>query len=335
MLFATVGGHDAWYTRAFHSLPRVGELLTALLAAIALAGIVRGIYRRTLGRRGDRYDRLRRLGTNAQLTFFTSVLGDPPAMRRTVEGQVTRFDENGKRYSEPRRYIEAVYIDRDFYVHVVADEDETVHTYSVTTRRKRFRPSFRPPGAFFAERPWPLRRWERTRYRVRRTKKVTLGKSRFADLDRPDNAASWVGAHTAHYFETHYLGNPGYYQTFIYSINDTGAWAYDAPFNATEPDMRWGFSHAPVDPKLALAEAAALAHAGHKPDEEEIAELLQDDPPLPDALQRFRRQARINTYTVVGPEFFLDDYPGAGGRIDEYPIIFGANSGRVRTIGEE
>lgn len=44
----------------------------------------------------------------------------------------------------------------------------------------------------------------------------------FADLGRPDRAAGWVGAHSWHYFETYYFGNPGNYQTFVYSINDAG-----------------------------------------------------------------------------------------------------------------
>src|SRR4051794_39818828 len=103
------------YDRALDSLPRVGELLTALLAAIALAGLIRSIYRKTLGRRRDRYSRLRRLGTNAQLSFFEAVLGEPPAMRRTVEGHVTRYDNIGDPYREPKKYIECVWIDRDYF----------------------------------------------------------------------------------------------------------------------------------------------------------------------------------------------------------------------------
>jgi hypothetical protein len=336
-----LGSNDPWYTRALDSLPRIGELLAALLAAIALAGIVRGIYRRTLGRRRDRYARIRRLGTNGQLSFFTSVLGEPPAMRRRVVGQMTTFDDNGERQVQSRTFIETVYIDRDFYVHAVADQDETVHAFSVTTRSKGFRPPFRPPGALIAERRWPLRKWERTRYRIERNQRITLGKTRFAELQRPDNAAWWVGAHNAHYFETHYLGNPGYYQHFVYSVNDAGFWAFDAPFNAEDPDFSWGFEGDLEDAGLALAEADAAAdgaeggadEAEGQPPVEDVASLEDDQ--LPENLRLFRRQARVNTYTVIGPALFLDDYPGAEGRIDQYPVIFGANSGRVRTLGRD
>jgi hypothetical protein len=128
------------------SLPQVAELLTALLAAVALVGVARGSYRRTLGRRRDRYLRLRRLGTRTQLSFFTSVIGEPPAIRRTREVMVTNsYNEEYRACREPKDFTEAVYVDSDFYLHVLADEDETVHAFSVTSRRKAFRPIFRPP----------------------------------------------------------------------------------------------------------------------------------------------------------------------------------------------
>src|SRR6266508_283303 len=106
---------DSWYHRLADSFPRFSELLSALLAAVAVVGLVRGGYRRTLGRRRDRYARLERLGTNAQLSFFSSALGEPPAMRRTVDSSVTRFDEAGNPYPEPKNWIECIWIDRDYY----------------------------------------------------------------------------------------------------------------------------------------------------------------------------------------------------------------------------
>jgi hypothetical protein len=41
----------------------------------------------------------------------------------------------------------------------------------------------------------------------------------------------------------------------------------------------------------------------------------------------------VNTYTVIGPDLALDDYPGAEGRLDQYPVTFGVNDYRVRTLG--
>jgi hypothetical protein len=341
-----VAAHGApWYDRASDSLPNIAELLTALVAAAAVVGFVRARLRRTLWRRRDRYARLARLGTNAQLSFFSSVLGEPPATRRTVHGQMTSYDDMGRPQFAPKEFTEAVWIDRDFYVHTIADSDASVQAYSVTTRSKRFRPKFYPPGGYYAQRRWPLRRWERFRYRTIANAGVTLGKTRLIELGQPDCAASWLGAHNWHYFEKHYLGNPGYYQTFVYSINDAGA-ASDAPFDQMQPDISYGFDSSPIDAGLALEQAAAQADAaaddalptaGASGNDVEIdvGELAADveDPPLPEALQTFRRRARVNTYTVIAPDLAIDDYPGVEGRLDQYPVTFGVSSYRVRTLG--
>ena len=148
-LFAAVRTRAAvnpWYDSLLEWLGRVAEILAALVAAGAVLGFAWGLYRRTLGRRRDRYGRLARLGTNGQISFFSSVLGEPPAMRRTEQSTGTHYDDAGDSYLEPKTWIECVWIDRDFYVHTIADEDETVHAYSVTTRSKHFRPTFRQPG---------------------------------------------------------------------------------------------------------------------------------------------------------------------------------------------
>lgn len=50
------------------------SLIGAAAALLVLAGAARAWYRRTLGRRRDRYGRLARLGTRAQLSFFEAVL---------------------------------------------------------------------------------------------------------------------------------------------------------------------------------------------------------------------------------------------------------------------
>jgi hypothetical protein len=76
----------SWYHRVGTGL----AYAPALAAVLALLAAVRAWYKRTLGRRRDRYDRLSRLGTNAHLTFFTAVLGEPPAMHRSLRSEVKR-----------------------------------------------------------------------------------------------------------------------------------------------------------------------------------------------------------------------------------------------------
>jgi hypothetical protein len=326
--------HKEWYQRAGDSLPGVAETLTAVVAAIALAGFVRIFYRRTLGRRRDSYARLKRLGTHAQLSFFTSVLGEPPALRRSLLSDVAIYDDDGTPRRETRQFIEAVYIDRDFYVQVYGDHDETVQAYSVTTRSKRFKPRFRSPGGWSAERRW-LRRWPRFRYRFVPHPTVKLGKTRFIELgERPDCAAAWLGAHNAHYFEAYYYGNPGYYQHFVYSINDAGARAWEAPWSDATRDLKWGFADLRREPGETTEQFMARAFALGV--EERLRAGDDQDGQVtepPDELQEFRRRSRMNTYTVVGLGLALDDYPGAEGRLDQYPVGFGVNSARVRTVG--
>jgi hypothetical protein len=337
----------AWYDRAFDSLSRVAEILTALLAAIAVAGVARGIYRRTLGRRRDRYARLSRLGANAQISFFSSVLGEPPAMERSLTSDVTSYDDHGRPRKTPMDFREAVWIDRDFYVHALADEDGTVHAYSVTTRNKRFRPTFQIPGGTAEDATW----FDRLRgrdFHYRPNVAVKLGKTHFAALGRPGQAAAWLGAHNWHYFEPYYFGNPGYYQNFVFSINDAGVGI--PPFNPDyKRDFSWGFGDDSLDTRFDIAEAIGASDEavadppveGELGADSEIAEQdlylpVDEDPPLPPEFEAFRRSARINTYTVIGPGLALDDYPLAeGDRLDLYPVIFGVSSGLVRTLGGE
>jgi hypothetical protein len=329
-------------------LGNAGQFLAALVAAVALLNLVRGTYRRTVGRRWDRYARIERLATNGQISFFSSVLAEPPAMRRTVEATVTSFDNTGNAHREPKTWLEVVWIDRDFYVHAVADKDETIHAYSVTTRSRRFHPKLKPPGGSFVERGWVLRQLGFAE-KFKGAPAVKLGKTRFQDLGRPDLAAAWIGAHNLHYFEDFWGGNPGLYQHFVYSINDAGwgAWDSEIPYEEMS-DFSWGFTGGIFDPKLALDQIALQLDAGNdeepepqpmsesEGDEDEFAEILESEAePLPAFYDAFRRRARFNTYTVIGPELAIDDYPFFTPPPENYPTIFGPNSFRIRTLARD
>ncbi len=280
-----------------------------LVAALALLAGLRAWFMRTLGRRRNRYERLGRLGTNAHLSFFASVLGEPPAIRRSLVSKVEVWHEGSdEAVLEDRLFFESVWIDRDYYVHAFSDRDDAVAAFSVTTRNPKFRPTLRSPGYTLEERSWLL---STLGFRERRRPlfEVTLGKTRFAALDEPGigtKSSAWVGAHNLHYFEAHYYGNPGNYQWYVFSINDAGAMAWAAPMVGTlmpteAPwDFDWGFG---------------------------------DDPPYEEmsGWQEFRHRARVNTYTVISPTLRVEDYPP---RTDlrTYPAAFGPNSAHVRTL---
>jgi len=204
-------------------------LLGSFAGLLAIGGVTRAWWRRTLGRRADRYARLARLGTGAHLSFFAAVLGEPPAMRNStikddyvdwVSSEDPDFDpsiENQTRLVA-RRFEVSTFIDRDYYVQAITDDDETVLAFSVTTRSPRFQPVYqvhRPPGL--------IERWRwRKRFGApfRPLVKLKLGRTTFADLDPrdPEQFAGphfliSMGAHNHAYSEMTYKGNPGNYQS--------------------------------------------------------------------------------------------------------------------------
>lgn len=287
-------------------------------ALLTLGATVRLWFRNSIGRRRDRYRRLARLGTGAQLSFFESVLGEPPAISRTItksdyleyvtsEDPEYRPDAGDAQWrAVSMDFVESVFIDHDYYVQTITDSDQTVVAFSVTTRSRRFRPVYEVhprPGWF-----------DRRRYRKRSGEAwaplvhVQLGKTRFTDLDDPDpdrfagpHFRISVGAHNYDYSEFAYFGNPGSYQSFVWTASDvTGA-------------GRFG------DGVAVQGEINGLEW----PDPD------TDDGPEPDwaqmpAAQRFRRETTITTYTVVHQSLWLER---------NYPLgRFGPHVNDVRTL---
>jgi hypothetical protein len=297
-------------TTWFH---RVGTGLAyapAFATVLALLAGARAWFRRTLGRRKDRYDRIALLGTNAHLSFFTSVLSEP-AMHRSLVSYVSVLREGGGDEEiefelQERAFLESIYIDRDFYVQAFSDVDGAVVAFSVTTRSRRFRPALRSPGSYHTG----LGRIERL-LRLSEGEpifEIKLGKSRFTSLGEPQKAAAWVGARRMSYYEAYWLGNPGHYQWYVFSINDAGAIAWDAPLIGTilgqdgPWEFEWGFSG----------------------EEESNWEKVP-------GWREFRRKARPSTYTIIGPTLSIDDYPPRTPE-REYPASFGPDHDHVRTL---
>lgn len=291
---------------------------------LAIAAAVRGWYRRTLGRRRDRYARVVRLGTGAQLAFFIAVLGEPPAIRRSivkvdyielVDRDDERFYTQGAAYDSeeelrevrsPRRFTECFFVDRDYYVQTISDDDETVLAYSVTSRRKRFKPLFEGPRNF----------GRRERLRIRRRLGgvwtplfcVRLGRTRFSDQD-PTDANDFagphlrvsVGARTFAYSEFAYYGNPGHYQTYVFTSSSAAGEASVGDVSGVQQEI----------------------DANEWPDPESTAA----DPSWQQLLttQRFRRDTAITTITtitVMAMELSTENYPTS----------YGPHGDEVRTL---
>jgi hypothetical protein len=295
-----------WPSDAIGTLPDIAGLIGGLAALGLIWNGARQWYRRTLGRRRDRYSRLARLGPGAQLSFFTSVLGEPPAVRRTI----TKDDyvEYGYSQNEPvktytqRAFTECFYIDRDYYVQTISDADETVLAFSVTTRHPGFTPTFRVPKQLPLIERW---RWERRfRVRYRALFKVRLARTHFSDLDpkHPDEFAGphfrvGAGARSFSYAEFRSFGNPGLYQTYV--------------FTASSASRRAAFG--PIGDVIAEI------------DGEEWPGPDRDDQPLWEdmpATRRFRAATTVTTYTVIGPTVSAENFPSS----------FGPREDHVRTI---
>jgi hypothetical protein len=274
-------------------------IITVLGGAAALLTVgaaLREWYRRTLGRRRDRYERLGRLGTQAQLSFFESVLGEPPAMRKTITAEVQEYEaEAAEMLSVEREFIECFFIDRDYYVQVVCDIEETVIAFSVTTRSNRFRPTFKVPTGY-GRRRRRRRRWKKQTGESFRTYfEVTLGKTRFERLRNdvgPPRRKIEVGARTYFFTELYGFGNPGHYQTFCFTASVAAV-------------------QAPIGPIADLAQSIGRGWV-EEPSDSEGADLLR----------RVRHETPITTYTVLGPMVSAENYPST----------FGPHGDEVRTL---
>jgi hypothetical protein len=276
-------------------------LLASLAGLLAIGGAARAWWRRTLGRRANRYARLARLGTGAHLSFFVSVLGEPPAMRSSIVKAdyvewVSSDDADFDTSAEPqtrlvsRHFEVSTFIDRDYYVQTITDDDETVLAFSVTTRSRRFHPVYQVHRKLGVIERWRWRRRWGQAYRP--LVNIKLGKTTFADLDPkdPDQFAGphfriSVGAHNYFYSEMAYLGNPGGYQSFAWTASDVAG------------QGRFAFN-------IRVAEEAGgeeWPHPDHQVDQPEWHEMVRT--------QHFRRETTITTYTVIHPQLSLENYP--------------------------
>jgi hypothetical protein len=276
------------------------SIVGAAAALLVVGAAVRNWYRRSLGRRWTNYGRLKRLGTGAQLSFFEAVLTEPPAIRRTVEVELREYQERLGRSVErlvKRDFTECFFTDRDYYVQTLSDGDDTVHGFSVTTRRKRFKPHIVFPDLGRRARRRIEREIER---RWGPFVEIRLGHTRF---DRAVPNRDWkpslkfaLGARTWSYSELYYFGNPGYYQTFVFTASGTAG----------------GF---PVGDLAALTEEIG---PDYPPGSAESDPADFESPQV----QRFRRETAVTTYTV-----FMTPVLG-----NHFPVNFGPHEDHVRTL---
>jgi hypothetical protein len=230
-------------------------IVAGLVAVLALLDYTRRVLTRTVGRRLDVARRFARFGTGAQLQFFESILGEPPAIRRSFECEQPDWGTVENDDDEPlmvkRSYVECFWIDPLFYVQTVSDDDGTVLGFSITTRRRRFHPTIHfplPP-------PWRerlLRALSLGRRQPYWLARIELGRTTFAKSLRDDWGfpviRSWLGTRAYSYTEIHYLGNPGNYQHLALTISSA------APALGGYPDQIQNVEPGDDDPWLEVGE---------------------------------------------------------------------------------
>jgi hypothetical protein len=199
----------------------------------------------------------------------------------------------------PRSFLRSIFVEQDFFVQTISDDDGTVIAFSVTTRSRRFTPIFEwPPGIGWRER---RRISKLIGERYGPLFRVRLGRSRFAEFgdEETDDFAGprlaiAVGAHNYSYSEFQSFGNPGAYQTFVFTASDVAP----GPFgNGVAVQEEVGGQHWPADDE-------------HNRDWNDMS-----------AARAFRKATVVTTYTVIGI-----------GREENFPTTFAPHDTVVRTL---
>lgn len=305
-----------WIKDAADYAVDAAAIVGGLAAALAVAAAARTRYRRTLGRRRDRYERLARLAPGAQLSFFQAVHGEPAAIKSRVERNIYEVATPGHPLYDARlrdefdeahdvlvqaAFLECIFIDRLYYLQTISDEDETVLAFSVTTRRKRFRPRFEAPTRIGMLRRLRWRREAGTPFRP--LFRVRLGRTRFNDLD-PDDPGEFAGPHLQatsgvrmfRYSELYYYGNPGHYLTYVFTASSAAPGRADWR-RLGEVIQQAGYHEWPYPMRPDPYEQAPP-----DPDREPEWESLT-------AAHEFRRRTVITTYTAIHPKLWAVNYP--------------------------
>ncbi len=172
-------------------------------------------------------EKINQLGPSMTIGFFIEILGSPVFIN-TIGS-----------------FKEYVFVHDLFYADAIADANGQVIMYSVTTRRPDFNPVLRVNEA------------------GNPSLHVTLAKTSFANLGLSSGEIrSGLGNRRAFYVEEYYLGNPGLYQTYGFSINDAGS-----PTEYGDAQLLNSGITSTADPRI----------------------------------QDFRKESIINTYTIAAP----------------------------------
>jgi hypothetical protein len=238
----------------------IGASAAAVVAAaIGVCRWSASYYRRSIGSRRDVAGRLNQLAAGVTTQWVEERFGSPAFVRSV--GSATATDRQA--------VTELIYWTRHAWVQVLTDEHGAVVRFSITVTDSKFK----------------FRIHDLTLNHL----SIKLGHNRFSEIQvpsiEPEGYSLRVGAHNFEYSEAYYFGNPGNYQHFVLSHNDSGTGIFDTS-------------------------------AGGGPRWCEIGVHRFGDPPRPDHpafdpkasyAAEFRAKTTINTLTILGPWRDLSD----------------------------
>ncbi len=235
----------------FIAISIVIVLLSSLITISQGINLLYDYYNRSLGYKSQLLDKITLLSADVHIDYFKDLIGASVFIDE-VEGDM----------------IEYIFVHDFFYVQAFTNSKNKVIAYSVTTRSKDFNPEL-TLGPYSVD---------------NNAVTVKLGITKFSELNKldtkPGDIFTYLGAHTFYYSEEYYFGNPGNYQTFYFTLNQSG-------YMGIEYESDKFFEYPP--------------YLGDK-------EVSINDPEI----KQFRENAIINTYTVSSTsELFHRDFIGS------------------------
>jgi len=227
-------------------------LLSSIITIAQGVSIIKNQYEKSIGYKRELIKDLEQLTADVHIGYFTSILGNAVF--------VNKYENKGYNVEKIKNIdlTEYIFVNKYCFVQALTDKNDQVLAYSITTRKSDFNP--------------------RLMLNINPVVDVTLGKTKFKELPdvRVDNIVSYLGAHDFYYHEAYYFGNPGNYQTFIFTLNESG-------YAGIEEELEF-YTFIP-------------------PSKDFKEKILISDPEI----QEFRNEAIINTFTVSSPGKFFGE----------------------------
>jgi hypothetical protein len=225
----------------------IGVILFVISSIITISqgvSLMREYYDNSFGYKRKLTDDLYKLAPDTNIAYFEKILGNPVFINEKSDN---------KKLDEPIQK-EFIFINKYYLIQAITGKNDKVLAYSITAESQDD-----PPVFIF---------WQGTT-----DIKINLGMSSFSMLSgEPVRARLNCGARRGSYNEEYYFGNPGYYLTYIFSINDI---ADTIPSLCDEE-----FLHGDVGVDYSNDNEIDITN---------------------EKIQKFRKESAINTITITSP----------------------------------